>query len=143
MLTYAPGAKARSLSVAVNDHSELATAGSGAPVAEYDDVNADALAALRQSLVAGGGGHTLDDAIRSVVSYVGEMTAAAASGARSQGPLTAAAENSRVQTHGVSIDEGMVNLITYQRVYEAAARVMTAVDKSLDTLINRTGLVGR
>ena len=48
-----------------------------------------------------------------------------------------------MQTHGVSIDEEMVNLITYQRAYEAAARVMTAVDQSLDTLINRTGVVGR
>ena len=143
LMTYAPGAEARSLSVAVSDHSELAAAGSGAPVAEYDGVNADALAALRQSLVAGGGGHTLDDAIRSVVSHVAEITAAAASGARSQNALTAAAESSRMQTHGVSIDEEMVNLITYQRAYEAAARVMTAVDESLDTLINRTGLVGR
>ncbi len=57
--------------------------------------------------------------------------------------MTAAAENGRMQAHGVSIDEEMVSLITYQRAYEAAARVMTAVDESLDTLINRTGIVGR
>jgi flagellar hook-associated protein 1 FlgK len=143
LLNYTPGAEARSLTVGVSDHSEIAAAGSGAPVAEYDGLNADALAALRRSLAAGGGALTLDDAIRSVVSLVGEMTAATASGARSQTALTAAAENSRMQTHGVSIDEEMVNLITYQRAYEAAARVMTAVDQNLDTLINRTGVVGR
>ena len=45
--------------------------------------------------------------------------------------------------HGVSVDEEMVNLLTYQRAYEAAARVMTAIDQNLDTLINRTGVVGR
>ena len=143
LLTYTPGSEARSIAIAVSDHTEIAAAGSGAPVAEYDGVNADALAALRQSLSAGGGLLTLDDAIRSIVSDVGEMTAAAASGARSQGALTAAAENGRMQTHGVSIDEEMVNLITYQRAYEAAARVMIAVDQNLDTLINRTGVVGR
>jgi flagellar hook-associated protein 1 FlgK len=31
----------------------------------------------------------------------------------------------------------------FQRAYEGAARVMTTVDQTLDTLINRTGLVGR
>ncbi len=44
---------------------------------------------------------------------------------------------------GVSIDEEMVNLIQAQRGYEASARVLTAIDQMLGTLIERTGLVGR
>jgi flagellar hook-associated protein 1 FlgK len=44
---------------------------------------------------------------------------------------------------GVNIDEEMAALLTFQRAYEAASRVITAVDQALDTLINRTGLVGR
>jgi flagellar hook-associated protein 1 FlgK len=143
LLTYTPGDEAASLTVAVSDFSQIAAAGSGPPVAEFDGVNAEALATLRQDLVASGGALTLDDSIRSLVSNVGGLTAAAATGARSQAALTAAAENGRLQVHAVSIDEEMVNLITYQRAYEAAARVMTAVDQSLDTLINRTGIVGR
>ena len=35
----------------------------------------------------------------------------------------------------------MTNMLAYQRAYEGAARVLTAVDEMLDTLINRTGLV--
>jgi flagellar hook-associated protein 1 FlgK len=143
LLNYVPGDEAASLTVAVSDHSQIAAAGSGSPVAEYDGLNAEALANLRSALVADGGTVSLDDSIRSLVSYVGEMTAAATSGSRTQAAMTAAAENGRMQAHGVSIDEEMVNLITYQRAYEAAARVMTAVDESLDTLINRTGVVGR
>lgn len=143
LLTYTPGREAESLAVAVTDPAEIAAAGSGPPIAEYDGGNAEALAALRSALVADGGTINLDDSIRSLVAYVGELTAAATSGANSQAAMTAAAENSRMQSHGVSIDEEMVNLITYQRAYEAAARVMTAVDESLDTLINRTGVVGR
>lgn len=40
-------------------------------------------------------------------------------------------------------DEETINLLTYQTAYQAAARVLTAVDEALDLLINRTGLVGR
>lgn len=43
----------------------------------------------------------------------------------------------------VSLDEENVNLLASQHAYQAAARVMTAVDEMLDTLINRTGQVGR
>jgi flagellar hook-associated protein 1 FlgK len=48
-----------------------------------------------------------------------------------------------MSTHGVSLDEEMVSMLEYQRMYEAAARVMTAIDEALDVLINRTGVVGR
>lgn len=49
------------------------------------------------------------------------------------------------QQSGASVDgdEETVNLLTYQTAYQAAARVLTAVDEALDVLINRTGLVGR
>ncbi len=43
----------------------------------------------------------------------------------------------------MSLNEENLNLLTYQHAYQAAARVMTAVDEMLDVLINRTGLVGR
>ena len=34
-------------------------------------------------------------------------------------------------------------MLAYQRAYEGAARVLTTIDEMLDTLINRTGVVGR
>ena len=37
---------------------------------------------------------------------------------------------------GVSLDEEMTNMIAYQRAYEAAAKVMSTIDGTLDTLIN-------
>jgi len=48
-----------------------------------------------------------------------------------------------VGTAGVNIDEEMVNMVQFQHAYDAAARFMTSVDEILDTLINRTGIVGR
>ncbi|TDE94743.1 flagellar hook-associated protein FlgK [Occultella glacieicola] len=46
-------------------------------------------------------------------------------------------------TAGVDLDEETMNMMTFQRAYEGSARVMTAIDEMLDTLINRTGIVGR
>ncbi len=44
---------------------------------------------------------------------------------------------------GVSLDEETLKLVSSQKAYEAAARVITAMDEMLDRLINNTGLVGR
>ena len=40
---------------------------------------------------------------------------------------------------GVDLDEETANLVVYQHAYQGAARVLSAVDEMLDTLINRTG----
>ncbi|MCP4227274.1 MAG: flagellar hook-associated protein FlgK [Actinomycetia bacterium] len=53
------------------------------------------------------------------------------------------ATNLAISAGGVSLDEELTDLITAQRSYEAAARVMTAIDKTLQTLVTSTGLVGR
>ncbi|WP_299279117.1 flagellar hook-associated protein FlgK [uncultured Georgenia sp.] len=55
----------------------------------------------------------------------------------------ATAEAQLLSQTAVDLDEESVNLVMYQRAYEAAARVLTTVDEMLDTLINRTGVVGR
>ena len=55
----------------------------------------------------------------------------------------ASAENLQLSATSVDLDEESVNMLAYQRAYEGAARVLTALDEMLDTLINRTGVVGR
>jgi flagellar hook-associated protein 1 FlgK len=50
---------------------------------------------------------------------------------------------SRESVSGVNIDEEMTNMLAFQHGYQAAGRLVTAIDEMLDTLINRTGLVGR
>lgn len=51
--------------------------------------------------------------------------------------------NSRDEVSGVQLDEEGMNLMHYNQSYTAAARLMTTLDEALDTLINRTGVVGR
>jgi flagellar hook-associated protein 1 FlgK len=77
---------------------------------------------------------------------IGQLgVAAGASSRRSdiQSTITQQADADRESTSGVNLDEEMTRLLTYQRGYEAASRVLTTVDSMLDQLINRTGLVGR
>lgn len=51
--------------------------------------------------------------------------------------------NLRSSTSGVNMDEEMTDMIRFQKGYNAAARVLTAMDEMLDKLINGTGVVGR
>ncbi len=57
--------------------------------------------------------------------------------------VAAQIEMQRMSVSGVSLDEEMSNLIRYEHAYNAASRVITAVDEQLDTIINKMGLVGR
>jgi flagellar hook-associated protein 1 len=53
-----------------------------------------------------------------------------------------AINNQRQGVSGVSLDEEMTNLISFQRGYQASARTLTAMDSMLETLIEHTGTVG-
>ncbi len=54
-----------------------------------------------------------------------------------------AAVGNQLSHASVDLDEENIAMLTYQVAYQGAARVMTAIDEMLDTLINRTGVVGR
>ncbi len=70
----------------------------------------------------------------------------ASSSASSQASITAsglsAANNAQSSISAVDTDQETTNMLTYQNAFSAAARVMTTVDDMLNTLINKTGLVG-
>jgi flagellar hook-associated protein 1 FlgK len=142
LLAYDPARAAVTLEVVIADPTDVAAAGDPS-AAPFDAGNAEALGALRFAQVAAGGTMTLDEQYRNIVAGLGAATASARAAADSQGSLVAAADAQRTNATGVSIDEEMVMLMTYQRSYEAAARVMTVIDETLELLVNRLGLVGR
>lgn len=111
----------------------LAAPGSG----PLDSSNADALSAL------GGRAGGPDDLWGDVVARLAVGTAADAGRAGRAEAATTAAAIAQQSVAGVDNDEETVSLLTFQTAYQAAARVLTAVDEALDVLINRTGLVGR
>ncbi len=102
-----------------------------------DNSVADAIAQLRSSTTGP------DAAWRSTIAQLGVQTQTAQRRSDIQDVVSRQADAARDSTSGVSVDEEMTNMLTFQRGYEGAARVLTTVDQMLDTLINRTGLVGR
>ncbi|MGP1569481.1 MAG: flagellar basal body rod C-terminal domain-containing protein, partial [Eubacteriales bacterium] len=52
-------------------------------------------------------------------------------------------QNQKDSISKVSIDEEGVNMLLYQKAYNASARLMTALDEAIDKIINGMGVVGR
>ena len=80
-----------------------------------------------------------DQAYASFVAQVGSGVQAAQSTQSTQQAVLTAVSNQRQSVSGVSLDEEMTNLIQYQQAYQASARVMNAINSTLDTLINSVG----
>lgn len=78
-----------------------------------------------------------------MVVKIGAATKAEAQQSVSTAVAAASAVSAQLSVSAVSLDEENVALIANQHAFQGAARVMTAIDEMLDTLINRTGLVGR
>jgi flagellar hook-associated protein 1 FlgK len=84
-----------------------------------------------------------DRAYRQLVVQLGSDAQTADRRLEIQSQVVIQVDTAREAQAGVNLDEEMVNLLSFQRGYEAAARVISTVDATLDILINRTGLVGR
>lgn len=128
------GTTAATIGLATTDPRKVAAS---ATAGTFDGSNADALAAL----VSSSSGP--DRRYRDVVTNLAVSAASANARVGAQGSVTSSLDDARTSSAGVDIDEEMVNMLTYQRAYEGASRMLTAVDQMLDQLINRTGLVGR
>ncbi len=122
------GSTARDLEVLIKLPNQVAAA--AATGGALDDSNATAIADLDLGAPL----------YRELVTAFGVDVATSKQSAANHGILVAQVDGSREALSGISIDEEMVNLLAAQRGYEGAARVLTAVDSMLDTLINRTGL---
>jgi hypothetical protein len=124
------------------DASDLATADLGSR-SLHDATNVLRFTALRDGDPPGLGAPPLDERVRSIVTSLGTATADAATRAGTSEALHAGSVAARQSAHGVNLDEEMLSIVSHQRALEAASRAMTIIDEALDTLINRTGIVGR
>ena len=52
-------------------------------------------------------------------------------------------DSNRDGVSGVDLNDEAMNMMTYQKAYSAACRLMTAIDEALERLINNTGIAGR
>jgi flagellar hook-associated protein 1 FlgK len=135
LLEVGPGSGQLRVSPDVADQPDkLAAARPGTGV--LDNGNARELAQLADSA---------SGPLAGFVNTIGSLAArvATANGrAEATAVAKAQADSLALSTGGVSLDEELTDLITAQRAYEASARLMTAIDEMLQTLMT-TGLVGR
>ena len=130
-----PGAPARNLSVIPTASGQIAAA--AATEGPYGGGNADAISQL--SVAAG----SPDSIWSAFVTRVGVITRTEERQAALADLTSASARDAQLANASVSLDEENVSMLAFQTAYQGAARVMTAIDQMLDTLINRTGIVGR
>ena len=129
------GSPARSLTVLPTGPGTIAS-GDGEGGA-HDNTVALAIAQI------GVGAGSPDRTWSAVVATIGATAKSESQQAALTDLAASSAKNRQLSGAGVSLDEENVNLLSYQHAYQGAARVMTAIDEMLDTLINGMGRVGR
>jgi len=125
----------------LNDVRRIAAAetSSGVP---GDNRNALKLADLRYAHLSALNG-TLDDYYGALISRIGIDSQEAQRMAEAQEYMVSQLDERRKEISSVSLDEEMTKMIMYQHAYNAAARMVTAIDEMLEIIINRMGVAGR
>ena len=129
--TTAAGAAA-ALSVAATNASVLASAGTGE--GSTGNTNANALAALAQ--VTDSSGETMNGNLAALLSQVGSTSASLQQQSTAQQASLTQLTTQQSTLSGVNLDTEAANLTQYQRSYQAAAQVLTIVDKLMAAAIN-------
>jgi len=96
---------------------------------------ANVLAGLRDADVASLG-RPIGEHYRGLVFNLGQEVRSSADAAQVHRSLSDQADVRRMELGGVSVDEELVRMIEFQTAYQASARVVTAVDEMLQTLLS-------
>ena len=129
------GTGAAGLTVAITDPAAIAASGTAG--GNLDGSNA--LAASQNGKSSTGA----DAVFTRLVGVMGSASALATQQQATQDAVVSNVDALHASTNGVSYDEEVSNMMTYQNAFSASSRVLTTVDEMLDTLINHTGVVGR
>lgn len=126
-----------------NDVSLLRAASENAKDGEEGNgANAKALSDVQHKLLSGLGGSSVQMFFEGMI---GELGVKGQQAARNEFNATTMMESvtfRRASVMSVSLDEEMTDMIRFQQAYNASARMMTAVDETLDKIINGMGRVG-
>lgn len=127
--------RAANLTLRITSSDKLAAASVG-PGPTSDGSNATAISQLAKSTTGASSGY------RQLIVSLGVEASVATSNLSTQTVIGSQVDASRESVSGVNLDEEMTNMLQFQHAYSAAARMITTIDETLDTLINRTGRVG-
>lgn len=88
------------------------------------------------TLTGASSGSTIVTYYASMISKIGSEVQAANNSVSSKESSLAILENQRLSESGVSLDEEMTDLITFQHAYQANAKMISTIDELLDVVIN-------
>lgn len=121
--------------VALTDTSKIAAASSDQTL-PGDNTNALSMFQLSQTGLSDINGDTFEEYYRGIISNIGVNSKAAEDSLSYDNNLLFELQKKREELSGVSLDEEAANLIRYQRLFEAGARILKVTDELLETLIN-------
>lgn len=82
------------------------------------------------------GGYNPNGAFSAILSKIGMQTQEAINGSKTMQLVVQQLEGQRESLMGVNLDEEAVNIVKYQRAFEASSRVVNMTNEMLQTLIN-------
>lgn len=115
---------------------ELLAGASDAASLPGDNRNALALLGIQDQRIADGGSATAEQAFSALVANAGSAVRAAKDQASYAETSLTQIDALRESHSGVSSDEEMMNIMKYQRAYQAALRVVETADSMLASLLN-------
>ena len=118
----------------LDDPSKIAA--SSAADATDDSTVASSIAALENRPVLDSGTSTFSDYYAALVSDIGCKASTVASNETSASATVSSCQTLHDSASSASTDEELTKLMLYQQAYEAAAKMMTALDEMLKTLID-------
>jgi len=121
--------------VAISDPLKIA-ASSSAFTIPLDNLNALRIVNLFESSIPELGNSTFFEYYNELVSTTGIMSRNAQDSLKFEENLMAELTRQRDALSGVNLDEEAVNLIKYQRAFEAGARIIKVADELLETILN-------
>jgi flagellar hook-associated protein 1 len=114
------------------DTNLIAASSDGTP---GNNVNALALAGVQTEKLLNGNSESVGDFYNGIVSSLGSAVDSSNNTMTQQQSVMTGLTNQQESIAGVSIDEEMTNMITYQKGYAAAAKLVTAVNTMFDTIL--------
>lgn len=134
--TFFTGTDARDIAVSsqVEGNPNLLSVASNNQPA--DNTTALAIANLANQSLKSLGGRSLSQSYDTTVLKVGSVAATARTDAEASGAILDTLAAQRESVSGVSLDEEAIKLIQYQRAYQGAARIISATDEMMQTLLN-------
>jgi flagellar hook-associated protein 1 FlgK len=128
---------ARAIQVAITDPSKIAAASLGG--GPGSNGNAQSLAGIQNELLLSGNAMTLNQFYSNLVFNIGLDAKNASDNLQTQQSLVTQLQNQRDSESGVSLDEEAINLMRYQKAYEASARLISVVDTLSDDVLKIVG----